>query len=135
LIEQNRIGLSQNLQPRSGDWPETADGQAGPRERVPPDRFLRQAELEAEAADFVLEQIPQRLDQLEAELGRQAADVVVRLDRRRRAVDGGAAFDDIRVQRALGEEAYILNSFRLILEHIDEDVADSLAFFLRVGDS
>ena len=46
---------------------------------------LGQAELLADAAHLVLEQQPQRLDQVEVHLLRQAADVVVRLDRRRRA--------------------------------------------------
>ena len=47
---------------------------------------LRQAQLQAELAHLVLEQVAQRLDQLEAEFRRQPADVVVRLDRRRRPV-------------------------------------------------
>ena len=60
-----------------GDLAQAADGQAGAGERVPPDQRVGQAELEAEAADLVLEQVAERLDQLEAELFGQAADVVV----------------------------------------------------------
>jgi len=41
---------------------------------------LRQAQLQADPADFVLEQQPQRLDQLELQVVRQAADVVMALD-------------------------------------------------------
>ena len=73
---------------------------------MPPDEFFRQAELQAEPADFVFEQIAQRFDQFEAELRRQAADVVVQLDRVGRAVDGGAAFDHVRVERALGQDTW-----------------------------
>ena len=53
---------------------------------MPPDDVLGQAELQPQPADFVLEQIAQRLDQLEAQLLGQAADVVVQLDRGGRAV-------------------------------------------------
>ena len=46
---------------------------------------LGQAELAAERAHLVLEQLAQRLDQLHVHALRQAADIVVRLDRHRRA--------------------------------------------------
>ncbi len=46
----------------------------------------RQAELSAERADFVLEELAQGLDQLQVHALGQAADIVVRLDG-----DGGAA--------------------------------------------
>ena len=88
---------------------------------------LRQAQLQAEPAHLVLEQVAERLDQLEAELLRQAADVVVRLDRRRRAVGGAAALDHVGVERALGQELGVLDALRLVLEHVDEHVADDLA--------
>ena len=93
-----------------GDFAQAAHGQARAGERMPPDDFFRQAELQAELADFVLEQIAQRLDQLEAELRRQAADVVVQLDRVGRAVGGGAAFDHVGIERALGQELRVLES-------------------------
>ena len=56
----------------------------GPGERVAPDELLGQAELAAERAHLVLEQLAQRLDQLQVHALGQAADVVVRLDRHRR---------------------------------------------------
>ncbi|MFO0910955.1 MAG: hypothetical protein U0794_21880 [Isosphaeraceae bacterium] len=71
---------------------------------MPPDEAVRQAQLEAEAADLVLEDSAQRLDQLEPELGREAADVGG-VDRRGRPVRVAAALDDVGVERALGEEA------------------------------
>jgi hypothetical protein len=55
------------------------------------------------APDFVLEQQPQRLNQLELHVLGQAADIVMALDRGRRAHDGHA-LDHVRVQRALGEK-------------------------------
>ena len=52
----------------------------GPGERVAADEALGQAQLAAQAADLVLEQFAQRLDQLQVHALRQAADIVVRLD-------------------------------------------------------
>ena len=102
---------------------------------MPPDDFFRQAELQAQLADFVLEQIAQRLDQLEAQLLRQAADVVVQLDRRRRAVGRGAAFDHVGIERALGQKLGVLDLGRFVVEALDERVADAPALFLRIGDA
>ena len=77
LVEEDRVGLAEDLEPRRGHLAQAADGQAGAGERVPPDERVGQAELQAEPADLVLEQVAERLDQLEAELLGQAADVVV----------------------------------------------------------
>ena len=80
------------------------DGQAGAGEGMTPDDLLGQAQDFADLADFVLEQFAQWLDQFEAQLLGQAADVVMQLD-----VGGGAgvavaAFDHVGIERALGEE-------------------------------
>ncbi len=117
------------------DFAEAADGEAGAGEGVPPDDFFGQAELQAELADFVFEQVAQRLDEVEAEFGGEAADVVVQLDRGGGAVLSGAAFDDVGVERALGEEFGVFDLRRFVGEAIDERVADDAAFFLRVGDA
>ena len=79
---------------------------------MPPDEVFRQAQLQAQPADFVLEQVAQRLDQLEAQLRRQAADVVVQLDRRGRAVGRRAAFDHVGIERALGQKLDALDLAR-----------------------
>jgi hypothetical protein len=50
------------------------------------DEMVGQAQFAAEFADLVLEQLAQRLDELQLHARRQAADIVVRLDR-----DAGAA--------------------------------------------
>ena len=108
LISSTTIAsASRSVSSRSlGDFAEAADGEARAGERVSPDDVFRQAELQAELADFVFEQVAERFDQLEAQLGRQAADVVVQLDRVGRAVGGGAAFDHVGVERALGEDTW-----------------------------
>ncbi len=55
-------------------------------------------------ADFVLEQLPQRLDQFELHFLRQPADVVMTLDQRRGIAADGHALDHVRIKRALREE-------------------------------
>ena len=62
-----------------------------------------QPELGADRAHLVLEQRPQRLDELELEVVGQPADVVVGLDRRR--AGAAAGLDHVGVERALDEEA------------------------------
>ena len=75
----------------------------GSGEGLAPDQPLGQAELGADGADLVLEQRPQRLDELEPQVVRQAADVVVGLDRRRARAPAG--LDHVGVQGALHQEA------------------------------
>jgi hypothetical protein len=65
-------------------------------------RSLGQAQRRAEGAHLVLEQRPQRLDQAEAQIVRESADVVVRLDVR--GAGAAARLDHIRVERALHQE-------------------------------
>ena len=109
-LDDDRVGFAERVEPLAGDFAEAADGEAGAGERMPPDDFFGQAELQAELADFVFEQVAQRLDQLEAEFGGQAADVVVQLDRVGGAVGGGAAFDHVGIERALGQDTWRLGS-------------------------
>ena len=112
----------------------------GPGERMAADERLRQAELAAERAHLVLEQFAQRLDQLQPHALGQAADVVVALDRRRRAAGEGDALDHVGIERALREKldrpaAVAGDAARLALEHVDEQPADRLALGLRVVDA
>ena len=52
----------------------------GPGKGWRPTKLVGQAELAAEGADLVLEELAQRLDELELHALGQAADVVVALD-------------------------------------------------------
>ena len=106
----------------------------GPGERVAADEGLGQAELAAEHADLVLEQFAQRLDQLHVHPLGQAADIVVALDRHRRAAGEADALDHVGIERALGEEVGAADLLRLGLEHVDEGLADELALGLGVGE-
>ena len=133
LVDHDLVGGSQDFEALRRDFAEDADGQARAGERVTPDDIVGQAQVFADHADLVLEEVAQRLDQLEAELGGQAADVVVQLDVGGLAGRPVAGLDHVRVERALGEEPGVRDLAGLGLEHLDELVADDLALLLRVG--
>ena len=97
-----------------------------------PDERVGQTQLDAQPANLVLEQVAQRLDQLEAELLGQAADIVVNLDRRRRPVGCAAAFDHVGIERSLSQELRPGDRSCLLAKDIDEHVTDPDSFFLRV---
>ena len=82
--------------------PSTRMARPGPGKRLAPDDLGGQPEQLADLAHLVLEQLAQRLDQLEPHVRGQPADVVVRLDRRRRALERHR-LDHVRIERALGE--------------------------------
>ena len=63
----------------------------------------------------------------------QAADIVVRLDRHRRAAERRDALDHVGIERALREEIGAADLLRLLLEDVDEQPADGLALRLGVG--
>ena len=107
----------------------------GPRERLAQDHRLGQAQLQADLADLVLEQVAQRLDELEPQVRRQAADVVVGLDLLGGLRLGRGRLDDVRVERPLGQEVDPAELGRLLLEDADELVADDPALLLGVLDA
>ena len=132
LLEQHGVGHAEDLQPLLRDVSDDADRKTGARERMAPHHPLRQAELLTHAPHLVLEQEPQRLDELHAHVGREPADVVVGLDGRGHA-DLPARLDHVRVERSLHEEANVAELPRLLLEDADELLADDLPLLLRVG--
>ena len=104
----------------------------GTGERLAPHDLLGQAELLADRAHLVLEQVAQRLDELEVHVVGEPADVVVRLDR---GVVAAARLDDVGVERALHEEPRRRRQVaRDLLEHPDERLADDLALPLGLDD-
>ncbi len=112
---------------------EDAHAQARTGERVAVDHVVGQAEFQAEATDFILEQFAQWLDQFQVHLFRQATDVVVRLDHVGLAALGAGRLDHVRVDGALGEKLDVVQLAGLGIEHVDEGAADDLALLLRVG--
>jgi hypothetical protein len=100
-----------------------------------PHHFLGESELEAELADFVFEEVAQWFDQLEAEFGGQAADVVMRFDRGRGTVEVPAALNDIGVESTLGEKAGVSNVAGFVAEDVNEEMANPPPLFLRIGNA
>ena len=136
----NRIGGSKNLQPFLAYRPDDADRQTRTRERVSPDDLFRQPEVEADLANFVLEECPQRFHQGEFQIVREATDVVMTLDvRRSRSATG---FHDVGVQRPLDQKIDTAARPRFrddlasgVFEDADELPPDDLALGLRFLDA
>ena len=138
FFEEDFVGIAEEGEFFLGDFADAAHGQAGTGEGVTPDDVLGQAEEFAEFADFILEEVAEGFDEVEAEFGGEAADVVVELDVGGGLAAGGVAvagFDDIRVEGSLGEEAGVLDLAGFGFEDVDESFADDFAFFLGVGDA
>ena len=108
-----------------------AEARAG--ERVAEHHRARQAEFEAEATHLVLEQLAQRLDELELHVLGQPADVVVRLDDVRLAGLRARGLDHVGIDRALRQPAHAFELVRFLVEHLDEHPADGLALALGIG--
>ena len=98
-----------------------------------PNEGRRQAQFDAQRADFVFEQFAQGLNQFEAHLFGQAADVVVAFDRHGRAARKRHRFDHVWVKRALGKEFCAFDGVGVFLEHVDEQAANDLALGFGVG--
>jgi hypothetical protein len=93
------------------DLAQDAHAQARAGEGVAVDHVVRQAQRHAEFAHLVLEQVAQRLQQLQAQRLGQAADVVVALDRGGLLGLGAAALDHVGVDRALRQPLGVRRSF------------------------
>jgi len=133
LLVEDRVGGAEHGEALGGDLAEAAHGEAGAGEGVAVEHLVRHAEGDAGGADLVLEELAERLDEGEVHAFGEAADVVVALDDRARALEGDA-LDHVGVERALHQEAGALDLLGLLLEDLDEDAADDLALLLRVGD-
>ena len=107
---------------------------------MPADESVGQAELAAERAHLVLEQLAQGLDQLHVHALGQAADIVVRLDGDRRPAGERHALDHVGIECALRQEsgrlpAVACELFCFCFKDIDEELANRLALLLRIGDA
>ena len=95
------------------------------------DQLFGNAHRTTHTAHLVLEQQAQRLDDPEVHLLGKPADVVVRLDRGRRAVDR-TRLDHIRIDRTLRQPLDVLDLNGLLVENLHEVAADDLALPLGV---
>ena len=122
LLDEDGVGAAQQVGVFALHLAEDAHAEARARERMAVHHLARQAELDAELAHFVLEQLAQRLEQLEVQLLRQAADVVVRLDDVRLACLRAGRLDHVR-DRSCPARATCASrraSCASSLEHLDE---------------
>ena len=94
------------------------------------DHVVRQAQRHAAGAHFVFEQHLERLHQLELQVVRQPAHIVVGLDHFSRL---GAALHDIRIDGTLGQELDAVQLAGLLFKHADKFGADDFALLLGVG--
>jgi hypothetical protein len=99
------------------------------------DHLARQTERDADPAHLVLEELAQRLDELQLHALGQAADVVVRLDDVRLAGLRARGLDDVGVDRALPQPLHVFDESGLLLEDLDEQASDDLALRLRLVDA
>src|SRR5205814_8508879 len=83
LILHHRVRLAEDIEPLFRHLAEDTNREPGAREWLAPDDLRRQAQQLADPSDFVLEELAQRLHEGEVHVGRQSADIVVRLDRGR----------------------------------------------------
>ena len=93
-------------------------------------KFLRDAKLQTRFADFIFEEVAQRLDDfLEIHIIRETADVVVGLDHCGFSAKSGLYH--IRVDGSLCQEIHGSDLLCLFLEDTDEFLSDNFTFFLR----
>ena len=96
--------------------------------------FFRKAQFPADPPHLILEEFPKRLDEFEGQIVREAADVVMGLDRLRRSTRR-KGLDHVRIERSLNE---VTRPGALLpgdpAEHIDEHVTDAPALFFGLLD-
>src|SRR5829696_2171130 len=132
LLADDVVGVLEHGDLVGRDVADDAHGEPRAGERLAPHDLLGQAELLADAAHLVLEQGPERLDELEGHVLGQAAHVVVALDGRR--AGPAARLDHVGIKRALNQVACVLETAGGLLEDADEQLADDLALVLGVAD-
>src|SRR5262249_48946529 len=108
---------------------------AWPWERMAVHHIARQSQLNTETPHLILEQLPQRLDELEFHLLGQTTDVVMGLDHVGLAGAGTGGRDDIRIDRAVRQEFHAGQLVCFLIEYLDEGATDDLALLLRISDT
>ena len=110
------------------------DGKARTRERLTEHHVVGQPQRQPDVANLVLEQVAQRLDQLEAEVFGKSADVVVGLDLVGVVGVMRGQLDHIGIERSLREEIDVPEPGCLLFEDTDERRPDAPPFLLGVDD-
>ena len=139
LVDEDRVGAAQQVGVLARDRTQDAHAEARARERVAEHHLARQAERLSQLAHFVLEQFPQRLEELQVQRLGQAAHVVVRLDRVRLLGLGAGRLDDVGIDGPLRQPLRggpaLGQLRRFALEDVDEQAADDPPLLLGIGDA
>ena len=135
LLEEDPVRLLQRAHPLRGDRAGDADGQPGAGEGVAAHEGLGQPQLAAQLAHLILEQLAQGLDQPQRHPLRQAADIVVALDRNARAAGEADGFDHIGIERALRKEFRAAGFTGEFFEDVDKGRANQFSFDFRLGNA
>ena len=132
LLHQDRIRIAEDDQPLFGHRADDPHRKSRSRKGLSPDHVIGHPELLSEEPDLVLEEVLQRLDELQFHLFGESPHVVVGLDHGAGAAECRPGFDEVRIERPLGEEVRALDLSGLLLEDLDEDPADDLPFPFRI---
>ena len=135
LLDQDGVGAAQKIGALARHFAQNAHAEPRSRERMAIHHLPRQSELEPELAHFVLEQLAQRLQELEVQRLGQPSDVVMRLDGVRLLGLGTRGLDDVRIDRSLREPLHVAQLGGFALEHFDEQAPDDLPLLLGIGDA
>ena len=99
-----------------------------------PQHFSGQSQFQAKAAHLVLKQLADWLEQFKFHIPGQTSHIVVGFNQGGRIPIDRNAFDDIGIERSLGQEVYIPDLSDLTLENLYEGPADYLALALGIRD-
>ena len=130
LFTQDRVTFPHDFQLFRRDLAQDPNPQTRTWEWLTPNQIMRNTKLFAQFTSLILKQAAQWLDQLKAELLWQAADIMMRLDGLRRV---GPGFDNVGVERTLGQVFGILHLLGFFVKDFHEFLANDLPllFWIR----
>lgn len=128
FLTVNVIGILHDTNLLCSYLTDNTDTKSRSREWLTEDKFLRDAKLQTRFADFIFEEVAQRLDDfLEIHIIRETADVVVGLDHCGFSAKSGLYH--IRVDGSLCQEIHGSDLLCLFLEDTDKFLSDNFTFF------
>ena len=132
LFHQHRVGVPEDDEPFFGHLADDPHRKPRSRKGLSPDDIVGHPELFSEEPDLVLEEVLQRLDELQLHFFRESPHVVVGFDDGAGSAKGRLGFDQIRIERPLGEKLRTFDLLGLPVEDLDEDPADDLPLPFRI---
>src|SRR5215467_4562513 len=132
LLIHNRFCSAQDRQTLLRDSTEDSNREPWSWEWLPPDDVIGNSQFRSQHAYFVLEQFPQRLNQLEMHASRQPSDIMMRLYCGGWALEADT-LDDVGIERALDQILDPPQLFGFCLEILDKQAPDDLSFAFGIG--